>query len=231
MKYFKLTFDYLKKKNILYVLLFAVVPTIFIGALLRPFALFEFICNYPSMVVTGFGSIFNSLFSFTFLDVFLFILGIFIVSIFVSMMIGQLENHMRSGKINLKSSITFLNNNFLVVFVNLLILIILLFVQIAAIFLLNIPNMLINGYPAKQAFSNSLKLLNTNNFSFLLALILPFVIIIPLVCVFCSIAPVVANIIGVLILFIYIPVLVMTSYFSLSNTTRYDNRKYYNYNN
>ena len=128
MKYFKLTFDYLKKKNILYVLLFAVVPTIFIGALLRPFALFEFICNYPSMVVTGFGSIFNSLFSFTFLDVFLFILGIFIVSIFVSMMIGQLENHMRSGKINLKSSITFLNNNFLVVFVNLLILIILLFV-------------------------------------------------------------------------------------------------------
>ena len=272
MKFIKLSFSYLKK-NFLYMALFAIVPTVFVGCLLRPFALFEFLNMYPSMRVENFGTIFNSIFKFSFLNIFLTLLGLIVISIFVSVAFGQLENHMRSGKINIKNSLKMVNNNFLVVFANILALFLIwfllkfifsglmilihlifcglnttpyaiceifaiffsalafvVFVQISAIFLLNIPNMLLNGYPAKQAFSSSIKLLNFNNFQFLLAMVLPFVVIIPLSSVLANNISILASIIGTFILSVYIPALVMTAYFELSNTSRYDNRKYYNYN-
>ena len=272
MKFLKLSFDYIKK-NFLLLLIFAIIPTIFFGFLLRPFNLFEFICDYSKINVKSFASLFNSLFSFNFWHILLVLLGLVILSICMAMCFGQIENHMRSGKKNLKNSPAFLNNNFLVVLVNLLIIFMLwfvlqflyiavvclvhiifsglnnlpnlfciifaillsavvfvLFIQICAIFCLNIPNMIINGYPAKQAFSNSIKLLNKNNFSFLLSLLLPFVIIIPLTCLLSAKLMFIANMVGVLILCVYVPALTMTGYFELTNTNRYDNRKYYNYN-
>lgn len=271
MKYLKNSLSYIFK-NFLYIFLLALVPTAFIGGLLSPFKLFEFMTNYSSIVVNNFGDIFYSLVDFHILPIVFGILGIVILAIFVSIAIGQMENHMRSGKLNYKSMTKYLNNNILVVIANLAFLVIIwfvfqfllsallmllhlicsgvgnapsvvniifaiifcalkfaLFVQMAAIFFLTIPNMLISGYPTKQAISNAIKILNKNNFKFLLAMVIPFIIIIPMACLLKGSLTYITNVIGTMILFIYYTALSMTSYFELSNIPRYDNRKYYNY--
>ena len=271
MDFVKLTFSYIKK-NFLFLMLYAIIPTIFIGVILKPFALFEFLVKYPSLVVTNLGSLLKVMFNVNIWHILLVLLGLLILCMAVSICLGQIENHMRSGKVNLKSSVSFLNNNLVVVAINIIILFVILmvlefvycsfmcllhiifnglnstpnvftiilaiifasvifvlFLQISGMFLLNIPNMTINGYPAKQALSNSIKLLDKKNFKFILSLVLPFVVIIPLVCLLCKNLSILSNCIGVFILMMYIPPLVMTSYFELSNTQRYDNRKYYNY--
>lgn len=271
MNFIKLSFSYLRK-NFLYLLIYAIIPTIFIGVILHPFALFEFLVKYPSLVVENLGSILNTMFNFNVWHIMLTLLGVMILCVFTSMVFGQIENHMRSGKIKLKSSINYLNNNLIVTSVNVVILFIILFLmefvycsflclihiiisglnsspniptiilaivlasvifvlflQIASMFMLNIPNMTINGYPAKQALSNSIKLLDKKNFKFLISLLVPFVIIIPMVCLLKGNLVIIANCVGTMLLFMYVPCLVYTSYFELSNTPRYDNRKYYNY--
>lgn len=272
MNFLKLTFGYLKK-NFLFLSLYAILPTIFVGVLLHPFGLFEFISKYPNIIVKDYGSVINIIFNLNIWRILIALLGVLILCICMSMSFGQIESHMRSGKVNLKKSASFLNNNFMVIVVNVIIMAIcimlieflyanlvtlchlcfsslnstpniatiiiaillaciavVLQVQIVAIFLLNIPNMTTNGYPLKQALSNSVKILNKHNFAFMFAIILPFVVIIPLVCVLAGPYVCIANVVGVFILSVYIPSLVMTGYFSLSNTTRYDNRRYFNYN-
>lgn len=271
MKYLKNSLSYLFK-NFLYIFLLALVPTAFIGGLLSPFKLFEFMTNYSGIVVNSFGDIFYALVDFKALTIFFAFLAVIIVSIFVSLAIGQMENHMRSGKLNYKSMSQYLNNNILVVILNIAmiwliwfvlqfllsaILMLLhiiisgigsapnvgnivvaiifcalkfaIFVQLTAIIFLTIPNMLISGYPTKQAISNSIKILNKNNFKFLLAMIIPFVIIIPMACLLKGSLCYITNVFGTLILFMYYTTLSMTSYFELSSIPRYDNRKYYNY--
>lgn len=272
MKYIKLSFKYLFK-NFLYIFLLAVIPAVFLGTLTSPFKIFEFMTNYKDITVNDFGSIFSGLFDVKFLPIFFGLIGLVILAIFVSLAIGQMENHMRSGKINYKSMFQYVNNNILVVLVNIFITLIIwfmlqfllsailfllhliisglgntpnvaniilavllcalkfvLFIQVVSIMLINIPNMLISGYPIKQAISNSIKLLNKNNFQFLLAMFLPFVIIIPLACLLKGGWCYLTDILGVLIIFLHYTTLCMTSYFELSGTPRYDNRKYYHYN-
>ena len=272
MKYIKLSFKYLFK-NFLYIFLLAIIPAGFLGALTSPFKIFEFMTDYKNIKVDSFADIFNGLINFNFLPVFFSILGLVVLAIFVSLAIGQMENHMRSGKINYKNMFQYVNNNILVVLVNIFIVLVIwfllqfllsailfllhliisgigntpnvaniifavllctvkfvLFIQIVSIMVINIPNMLISGYPIKQAISNSIKLLNKNNIQFLFSMFLPFVIIIPLSCVLKGNWCYLTNILGVLILFIHYTTLCMTSYFELSGTPRYDNRKYYHYN-
>lgn len=271
MKYVKLSLGYVFK-NFLYIFLLAIVPTAYFGGLLSPFKTFEFMTNYPKITVNNFGDIFYALIDFKILPIILLVLGIAVLSIFVSLAIGQMENHMRSGKLNYKNMYQYLNNNILVVITNLAIIFLvwfvlqfllsglimllhlvcsgigsqptavniviaivlcvikfILFVGIASIMFLTIPNMLISGYPTKQAISNSIKLMNKNMFSFIFAMIVPFVFIIPLACLLKGSLVYITNIFGVLILFIYYTALSMTAYFDLSNINRYDNRKYYNY--
>ena len=271
MKYLKNSLSYLFK-NFLYIFLLALVPTAFIGGLLSPFKTFEFASNYSNIAVNNFGDIFYGLIDFNWLSILFAFLGIIILAIFVSLTLGQMENHMRSGKLNKKNVFQYVNNNILVVAFNLLVLFAMwfvlqfllsallmllhlaisgigntpnianiiiaivlcavkfaLFLQVSAIMFLTIPNMLISGYPTKQAISNSIKLLNKNNFQFLLSMLLPFVIIIPLACLLKGGLVYITNVFGVLIMFIYYTPLLMTSYFELSGISRYDNRKYYNY--
>ena len=271
MKYVKLSFGYIFK-NFLYIFLLAIVPTAYFGGLLSPFKTFEFMTNYSKITVRSFGDIFYSLIDFKILPIILVVLGIAVLSVFVSLAIGQMENHMRSGKLNYKSMFQYLNNNILVVIVNLSIILLIWFVLqfllsgliillhiicsgignqptvlnivlavilcvikfiifmfITSIMFLTIPNMLISGYPTKQAIANSIKLMNKNTFSYLLAMLVPFVVIIPLACLLKGNLAYITNILGVLLLFIYYTSLCMTSYFELSNINRYDNRKYYNY--
>lgn len=271
MKYLKNSLSYIFK-NFLYIFLLALAPTAFIGGLLSPFKLFEFMTNYSGIVVNNFGDIFYSLVDFKILPIFLTILAIVVLAIFVSLTIGQMENHMRSGKLNYKGMSQYLNNNITVVVMNLSLILLIwfvlqfllsailmllhliisgignapnvaniivaiifcafkfaLFLQLTAIVLLTIPNMLISGYPTKQAISNAIKILNKNNFKFLFAMLMPFVIIIPLACLLKGNLVYITNVFGTLILFMYYTALGMTSYFELSSIPRYDNRKYYNY--
>lgn len=271
MKYVKLSFGYIFK-NILYILLLAIVPTAYFGGLLSPFKTFEFMTNYPKITVNGFGDIFYALIDFKILPIILIILGLAVLAIFVSLAIGQMENHMRSGKLNYKNMYQYLNNNILVVIANLAIIFVIwfvlqfllsgllillhlicsgmgneptvvniviavilcalkfiLFMGIASVFFLTIPNMLISGYPTKQAIANAIKLMNKNTFAYLFSMLVPFIFIIPLACLLKGSLVYITNVIGVLILFVYYTSLCMTSYFELSNINRYDNRKYYNY--
>lgn len=271
MKYVKNSLSYIFK-NFLYIFLLALVPAGFVGTLLSPFKIFEFMTNYSGIVVNNFGDIFYALVNFKIVPIILTILGVAVLAIFVSLTIGQMENHMRSGKLNYKGMSQYINNNILVVAINLCLILLVwfalqfllsailmlihlifsgigntptvanivvaiiisafkfaLFLQLTAILFLTIPNMLISGYPTKQAISNAIKILNKNNFNFLLAMLVPFVVIIPLACVLKGNLVYITNIIGTLILFMYYTSLSMTSYFELSSIPRYDNRKYYNY--
>lgn len=269
MKYISLSGKY-TFKNFLYIFLLSIIPTVFIGILLSPFKIFEFVAYYAGMPVINFGTIFYALIDFNIVSIILTVLGVVIVALFFSLTIGIMENHMRSGKINYKNMGQYVNNNLLVILANFAIVLIfwfilkfllsavlfllhlifsgisnspnvfniiiaicltsgifVFFLQVVSVFLLNIPNMLISGYPTKQAIANSIKLLNKNNFQFLVAMLLPFVIIIPLVCLLPWNLMFIANILGVLIIFCYYSSLTMTGYFELSGMPRYDNRKYY----
>ena len=271
MKYIKSALSYLFK-NFLYVFLLALVPAGFIGGLLNPFKTFSFMTDYSKINVKSFGDVFNSLIDFNWLPILLSVLALLVLAISVSLIIGQMENHLRCGKLYFKNMFQYVNNNIVVVVSNFLLLILIwfvlqfflsvfvflnhlifsglnnlpnvativiavilcavkfvLFIQVALILLLSMPNMLISGYPIKQSISNSIKLINKNNLKLMLAMVLPFIIIIPLACLLKGGWSYLTNILGILILIIYTCPLIMTSYFELSGTPRYDNRKYYNY--
>lgn len=96
--------------------------------------------------------------------------------------------------------------------------------------LINIPNMVSNGYSLKEGLSNTTQIIGKNTFKLLIAYLLPYIIIIPLVSLLCKTNVLwVANIIGYLIMTVYYSAVTMTAYFELSDTSRYDNRKYYSY--
>lgn len=271
MKFIKNSFGYIFK-NFLYIFLLSIIPSAFIGGLISPFKTFEFMTNYSTTKVSGFGDIFYSLVNFNWLSILFTLLACVVLAIFVSLTVGQMENHMRSGKLNYKGMSQYLNNNILVIVANIVIWLLIWFVlqlllsgmimlnhiifsglgtfpnaitivfaiilcvlkfvlmvQISGVIILTVPNMLISGYPIKQAISNAIKLLNKQNFNFLFAVSVPFVVIIPLACVLKGGLTYLTNVLGVMLLFIYLTSLSMTSYFELSSISRYDNRKYYNY--
>lgn len=100
--------------------------------------------------------------------------------------------------------------------------------QILIVMILNIPNMISNGYTIGNAISTSITMLEKVNLSLLLIVLLPFVIIIPLICL--TSGTIGLNIvvgISTFVLLIYYTCLGMIEYFSLTDTPRYDNRKYY----
>ncbi len=270
MKFIKLSFSYMFK-NFLWIFLLSLIPAVFFGILMSPFKLFEFMNLYSSLPVVDFSTMFVALLNIGWLEFVLILLGMVLLSLFGSCVFGQMEKHMRSGKVKFNSLGNYVNNNILVVGANLFILLLLyiilifllstilfllhlifsglqstpnlantiiafifcsaifvLFLEFVAIFLLNIPNMSINGYNARTSFSNSLKLLHKDNFMYMLAMLVPFVLIIPLVSLLTGTGFVwVANFVGTLFVIMYYSSLTMTAYFELSNTPRYDNRKYY----
>lgn len=105
-----------------------------------------------------------------------------------------------------------------------------LFTTCEILFLLNIPNMISNGYSLKEGISSTAKLMSKNTAKLILSYLLPYVVIIPFVSLLAKTDALwVANIICFWLQIGYAISLTMTSYFELSDTSRYDNRKYYNY--
>ena len=87
MKYIKLSFAYLFKSG-WYVWLMWLVPSVFVGFLCSPFKIIEFINKYPKQTITNFGSMLSLMFP-NWLGLLFGILGIILVSIAISMAIGQ----------------------------------------------------------------------------------------------------------------------------------------------
>lgn len=126
MKNIKDSFVYMYK-NILYLFLLSVLPAVFIGTLLSPFKFIEFINNYPKLAISKFGDIFYSVVDISWLKLLFYVLAIVILSIFISLILGMIENHFRSGKRNIKNFKGFINNNIMNVFINLTMLFIIYF--------------------------------------------------------------------------------------------------------
>ena len=99
-------------KNILYMLLFAIVPAVFIALLIHPFSIIEMLVNYPNMTDFTFGSFFTSIYSSGALGILWFILGFLIMIVCLSFLIGKIELHFRTGNFDLSShNARGLNNN------------------------------------------------------------------------------------------------------------------------
>ena len=272
MRFIKLGGKYFAK-NCWWLLLIWLVPSVFIGLLTGPFQIVEFINNYPTTVISGFGDIFKILMPISWQRVVFALIGVILVSVFLSMSVGQTESHMRSGKLNFKEIFSYINNDILVVIINVVVIevvnlfltfilgsiiflvhlllcglssvpsvlmviiavvlccaLLLLYGFVLVMFLLNIPNMITNGYSFKEGVSSTAQLIGKNAFRLIIAYLLPYVIAIPFVSLLCkSNALWVANVISFWLLSTYYSSLTMTAYFELSDTNRYDNRKYYNY--
>ena len=273
MRYIKLCCSYLFKSG-WYIWLLWLIPSVFVGLLCNPFQIIKFLNIYPNITISHFGDMFWALSPITWLGVLFAVIGIILVSVVLSMTVGQMESHMRSGKLNFKEILSYINNNILVVLVNVVLMLIINFVMtfllgtilflfhlmfsglsnvpnvltiifavifcachlvlymfVMAIFTINIPNMITNGYSLKEGISSSVSLVGGNAFKLALSFLIPFAIVIPFVSLLAKTnAFWVANIVCSLLILSYYSVLLMTSYFELSNTSRYDNRKYYNYN-
>ena len=107
---------------------------------------------------------------------------------------------------------------------------IILYLLLSATMFINIPNMITNGYSLKEGIGSTTQLISKNAFKLLLAYLLPYVVIIPMVSLLHATSVWwLANILCYLFTSVYYTALTMTSYFELSDTNRYDNRKYYNY--
>jgi len=117
MRFFKLTFSYMGK-NFLYLFLFALIPAIFFGLTLSPFKLVEFINNYSQVPVVAFGSIFKAMFPLGVLQLLIILVTILLLAIFVSAILGQMEHHFRSGKLNLTAIKDHVNSNILILLAN-----------------------------------------------------------------------------------------------------------------
>ncbi len=100
-------------KNILYMLLFAIIPAVFIGVVIHPFSLIEMLYNYPSMASYTFGSFFANVYMGGWWLILWFILGFLILVVAISFLVGKIEFHFRTGRFDISShSARGLNNNF-----------------------------------------------------------------------------------------------------------------------
>ena len=106
-----------------------------------------------------------------------------------------------------------------------------LYVFITVVLLVNIPNMITNGYSLKEGISSTMQLIGKSGFKLWLSFLLPYVIFIPFVILLCDTGFVwIASIVCTYLQYMIYSSTAMTSFFELSGTPRYDNRKYYNYN-
>ena len=97
-------------KNFIYILVLVIGPAVFFGFLLRPFALFDFLYNYPNLTLNSFGDFYLAVFGFDWLNILWIALGFIILIVFASLMLGFIEGHFRTGKPSFKNY-TSINNN------------------------------------------------------------------------------------------------------------------------
>lgn len=113
MNYLKEVLNYYVK-NFLYIAVFCLIPAIFCGLLLKPFAMFEFIANYPNITINNFGDLFMAVYGLNWLDILWIFLGFVLIVIAISLLLGFIESHFKTGKVSWSNSFS-LNSNALIV--------------------------------------------------------------------------------------------------------------------
>ena len=88
MKFIKLGVKY-SLKNSWWLALIWLLPSVFVGLLCGPYQIISFMNNYPTTVINDFGSIFSLILPFGWQKIVFALLGILLVSVFLSMAIGQ----------------------------------------------------------------------------------------------------------------------------------------------
>lgn len=88
-------------KNFLYIIIFVIAPAIFIGVFLKPFSMIEMLCRYPGLDINTFGDLFGTVYSWGWLEVLAMIAGVILILICLSLLIGKIEGHFRTGKMQL----------------------------------------------------------------------------------------------------------------------------------
>lgn len=114
-------------KNFFYLILLALVPAVFLGLLVEPFGIYQFVFDYHDMTFFTFGDFFWQVFGLTWYRLIYIVLGLGIFVISASLILGFIEHHFRVGDRSLRSSFS-LNNNALGVFKTTLILCVVSFV-------------------------------------------------------------------------------------------------------
>ncbi len=97
-------------KNFLYLVVFAVIPAVFVGLLLKPFGIFEFAFEYHNLTIKNYGDLFVNLFFGSWWCLLYLAVGLIFVIIFTSLTLGFIESHFRMGKPSFTNSFS-LNNN------------------------------------------------------------------------------------------------------------------------
>ncbi len=99
-------------RNFLYLIIFAAAPAIFVGLLLKPFGIFEFAFEYHNLTLNNYGDFFVNIFLGSWWSVLYLFLGLVLIIVTTSLMLGFIESHFRVGKPSLVNSFS-LNNNVL----------------------------------------------------------------------------------------------------------------------
>ncbi len=97
-------------KNFPYLVVFAIIPAVFVGMLLKPFGIFEFAFEYHNLTLNNYGDFFVNLFFGSWWSLFYLAIGLILVIIFTSLTLGFIESHFRMGKPSFTSTFS-LNNN------------------------------------------------------------------------------------------------------------------------
>lgn len=90
-------------KNFLSIMIFAIAPAVFIGIFLRPFSMIEMLCRYPELELNTFGDLFGTVYSWGWLQVLVMLAGVILMLLCLSLLIGKIEGHFRTGKMELFS--------------------------------------------------------------------------------------------------------------------------------
>ena len=114
MKILRDTLTYIGK-NLIFVLGFAMLPACFIGGVLKPFSMVNFIIDYKNLAVNNFADILSVLFGVNWVGVINSILALILIVVVFSAFFGNMENHFKSGKLALSNTANFINNTVLIV--------------------------------------------------------------------------------------------------------------------
>ena len=209
-------------KSFAWLAFFVCIPVLFIGLILHPFKMIEFLAFYPGREFNSFGDFWNMVFDAGALPILCLIAGTVVLVVGICLLFGAVEKHFKTGKVSLKNDFS-LNSNLpsvalimiitlgiclLVNFVSLLLIYVVHFifanngvaiwvniafsyivVLCAFMFLIRVfsvasltcVEMLLNGSPFKNSFSDALSSLDRAGWSLRFFEILVFTIIVGLV--------------------------------------------------
>lgn len=100
-------------KNLIFVVGFVLLPSFYIGGLLQPFSVLNFMVDYKNLVVNNFANILSALFTSNWIDILNWFFATIIFVLIFSALVGNIENHFKSGHLNPSNTLNFINNNFL----------------------------------------------------------------------------------------------------------------------